>query len=92
MDLYHAARAVQAAPPEGRNAACHELLWRAHVADKYLKRLKKLHPFWGDGSLRAAALAGRDSAEGWVMSPDMLACFVIVSRALAQRHRAVNDL
>lgn len=32
------------------------MIWRAHVADKYVKKLRKLHPIWGDGSLRAAAL------------------------------------
>lgn len=41
MDLYHAARAVQAEPLQEREAACQELMWQAHVADKHLKRLKK---------------------------------------------------
>lgn len=92
MDLYHAARAVQAVPREYREAACLDLLWRAHVADKYLKRLRKVHPLWGDGSLRAAALAGFESVESRTISPDMLDCFAIVLRALAAKRCAVNNL
>ena len=55
-DLYHAARALQRVPHDERHGFCEELFWRAHVADKYVKRLQKLHPQWGDGSLRAAAM------------------------------------
>ena len=29
------------------------LLWQAHVADRYRKRLGKPHPAWGNGSLMA---------------------------------------
>ena len=32
------------------------LVYRAHAADKYVKRLGKRHPEWGDGSLRAVAI------------------------------------
>lgn len=55
-DLFHAARAVLSVPPSQRNALCESLLWRAHVADKYVKRLGKLHPEWGDGSLRGVVM------------------------------------
>ncbi|KEJ90215.1 hypothetical protein DSW25_08455 [Sulfitobacter donghicola DSW-25 = KCTC 12864 = JCM 14565] len=56
-DLLHAARVIQAAPVENRKETARQLVWRAHVADKYVKRLRKLHPEWGDGSLRGAAVA-----------------------------------
>lgn len=55
-DLSHAARAVLSVPPSQRSALCEGMLWRAHVADKYVKRLGKLHPEWGDGSLRGIAI------------------------------------
>lgn len=55
-DLHHAARVVQTVPVETRKKLCAQLVWRAHVADKYVKRLRKLHPLWGDGSLRAVAM------------------------------------
>lgn len=57
-DLVYAARAVQDAPAGARHARCRALVWRAHAADKYVKRLRKLHPEWGDGSLRGAVAAG----------------------------------
>ncbi len=91
MDLHHAARAVQGAPRERREAACFHLIWRAHVADKYVKRLQKLHPLWGDGSLRAAALADLDGMAHWIMSPDILDCFALVSRVLVEKERADTD-
>lgn len=46
-DLHHAARAVQRKPVSERGGFCRDLVWRAHVADKYVKRLRKLHPVWG---------------------------------------------
>lgn len=57
MDLYHAARAVAAVEPEQRAIFARTLCLRAHVADKYVKKLRKSHPLWGDGSLRGAAMA-----------------------------------
>ncbi|MEP2921006.1 hypothetical protein [Sulfitobacter sp.] len=56
-DLQHAARAVLGMPVPQRERFCDLLLWRAHVADKCVKRLGKLHPEWGDGRLGSVALA-----------------------------------
>jgi hypothetical protein len=52
------------AKPQHR-AICRQALEKTHVADKYRKRLGRLHPRWGDGSLmgfslRAFPRAGRD--------------------------------
>lgn len=91
MDLYHATRAVQVAPRQEREAACLHLIWRAHVADKHLKRLGKFYPLWGDGSLRSAALADLKGGAHSVLSPDMLNCFALVSKVLAERGRRVTD-
>ncbi len=77
-DLYHAARAVQAVPSTNREQFCRELLWRAHVADKYVKRLRKLHAEWGDGSLRAAALAQCSIAQKGIDASDFRRCLLIV--------------
>ncbi len=77
-DLYHAARVVQTAPEAARNDTCAELFWQAHVADKYVKRLRKLHPVWGDGSLRAAALAQSNRPGSTVVTPDLHRCLMIV--------------
>lgn len=56
-DLHHAARALAERPVSERVDYAADLIWRAHVADKTVKRLRKLHPRWGDGSLRTVALA-----------------------------------
>lgn len=84
-DLYHAARAVQAIPEPARAQACAQLLRQAHAADKYVKRLRKLHPEWGDGSLRAAALARSCEPRLASMTSDFQACLLLVLSAVMQR-------
>ncbi len=85
-DLYHAACAVQAVSPPNREVFCRELLWRAHVADKYVKRLGKLHPKWGDGSLRAAALAQHTMVICGVDPADFRLCLMIVLTVFHEEH------
>ncbi|KIN72112.1 DUF7742 family protein [Sulfitobacter guttiformis] len=84
-DLVHAARAVQAVPQADRLSFGMHLLWRAHVADKYVKRLSKLHPHWGDGSLCAAAKRHLQSDDSLKTSPEFQDCLVIVLKVLALR-------
>lgn len=91
MDLHYAARAVQVLELCEREASVLDMLWRAHVADKYVKRLKKLHPFWGDGSLRSVALLKLNDAEGGAMSLDLLNCIGVVTRVLAEKRSAIPD-
>lgn len=91
MDLHHVAQVVQGVPPEAREATCLHLMWCAHVADKYLKKIGKVHPLWGDGSLRSVALADSKGAVRPDLSHDMLDCFALVSKVLAARGRAVLD-
>ncbi|MGJ8546792.1 MAG: DUF7742 family protein [Sulfitobacter sp.] len=57
VDLSLAARALCAAPPPQRAALAKTLCAQADLADRYRKRLGKIHPKWGDGSLAAAAFA-----------------------------------
>lgn len=64
MDLHHAARAIAAVPPEQRVEFAAMLCWRAQVADKYVKRFRRCHPRWGDGSLRSVAMAHPQVAPG----------------------------
>lgn len=87
-DLHHAARAVQTVPQAARGEFCARLLWQAHVADKYVKRLRKLHPKWGDGSLRAAAMVDLAGAEGHCCSADYYRAMAVV---IAQMDRANGD-
>ena len=86
-DLPHAARALYGVPHEQRGAFCARLVWRAHVADKYVKRLEKLHPHWGDGSLRAVALGHSALLRTTPNTGEMLACMAVVVQALQARRR-----
>lgn len=82
MDLHHAARAV--AVRDFDFAA--ELCWRAHVADKYVKHFSRLHPHWGDGSLRAASV-GEHQAED-VPTDALLRGYHAVIESLIRRDHA----
>lgn len=43
-------------PADHQRIACQQAYLRAHCADKFRKRLGRVHPRWGDGSLMAFAL------------------------------------
>lgn len=55
-DLLIAARAVAALAAPERPARLAQWLCEAHWADLYRKRLARVHPLWGNGSLMARAL------------------------------------
>jgi len=82
-DLHHAARAVQAVPAAVQQSFCAELLCRAHMADKVVKRLGRLHHDWGDGSLRTAALAHPRVPEKDVGTPEYLVALACVAMAVS---------
>jgi len=84
-DLHHAARAVQIVPCAYQTDVCRVIIWRAHVADKYVKRLGKLHPEWGDGSLRAAALMHPCAPVQSGATRDYLAALACVTSCLLDR-------
>lgn len=84
-DLHHAARAVQTVHTGAGAALSQQLLWHAHVADKYVKRLHRLHPAWGDGSLRAAALAHLKHHGPLKQPPDYCLSMAVVLTALARQ-------
>ena len=85
MDLHYAARAVQTVPAEARVAFCRRLKWQAHVADKHVKRLRRLHPHWGDGSLRAAALAHLKGHSVVNSGPEYYSSMALVLNMLVHR-------
>ncbi|MEQ6247747.1 hypothetical protein ABMC89_02530 [Sulfitobacter sp. HNIBRBA3233] len=86
MDLHHAARAVAAAPQAQRAGLAATLCSGAHVAHKYVKRLGRWHPVWGDGSLRAATHSFA-KVEGRVMDTRMLDAYITVLQCLERRLR-----
>jgi len=56
-DMIAAARAVLAVPEEARPDFCLQIMREAETADKFVRRLGKLHPLWGNGTLMGAARA-----------------------------------
>lgn len=88
MDLHHAACAVQGVPDPLRRGVCANLLWRAHVADKYVKRLRRYHPDWGDGSLRAVALLHEPCLPEQRTAKEYHRCLAIVLEALVRKDAA----
>ncbi len=85
-DVTAAARAVRGLPPAARRRAVRSLLEKADAADRFRKRFGRAHPFWGNGSLMAVALAaagGRD--EPFLSDPDYLEAMAAVIEALLDR-------
>ena len=87
MDLHHAACALQCVHRTKRMGFCRELIWRAQVADKYVKRLRKLHPEWGDGSLCAAAIRHQIAGLSQVRSSEFNECLSIFLNVLLEKRR-----
>lgn len=63
-DLLAAARLLLAVPSDARAVEARRLIVETHAAHKIAKRLRRMHPRWGDGSLMSRA--GLDP-----MPPDM---------------------
>ncbi|MBN7785262.1 hypothetical protein JYP51_10045 [Ponticoccus gilvus] len=84
-DVSAAARALLAVAPEGRAALAQRLLTEAAAADRYRRRFRRAHPDWGNGTLRAAALAHPVAAEPRLDDRDHLDCQFLVIEALLAR-------
>jgi serine O-acetyltransferase len=83
-DLLSAARAVAAYPPELRAGVAGQMIAEAHAAHRYFKRLHRLHPKWGNGSLMARALT--EIAHGGDLGDrDILDGLGVVAASLAAR-------
>ncbi|WGW02523.1 DUF7742 family protein [Tropicibacter oceani] len=89
-DVSAAARALLAVPASARGGLARRLVLQADAADRYRRRLGKAHPFWGNGTLMAAAL-GRGAArdEPRLDDPDYAECFIAVLNALLDRRQPV---
>ncbi|MBK5947400.1 hypothetical protein CCR83_13340 [Rhodobacter veldkampii DSM 11550] len=84
-DVTAVARALMLVPGPARIALLDWMLDAAGAADRYRKRLGRVHPHWGNGSLMAVARRGRLMPEPWLTEPDYLDCLGLVIAALAQR-------
>lgn len=88
-DVQAAALALAALPVAARDAALDRMFARAAAADRFRKRLGRVHPAWGDGTLAAAARAGAGgrgaAAEAFLCDPRYLDGLLRVLGRLAAR-------
>lgn len=85
-DIAAAARAALARPAPERAAAIAALIAEAELADRYRRRLGRLHPCLGNGTLMAAALARGAVPEPAPGDPAYLRAMAQVIEALLARH------
>ena len=81
-DVSAAARVLLGTPPAFREQVCTRMLREAEGADRFVRRLGRLHPKWGNGTLLATAQRRRLSVEPSFDDPDYCACFQQVLSAL----------
>lgn len=85
LDVAAAARALLPLPPGERDRVCRLILRDADWADRYTRRLKRMHPGWGNGTLLAAARQWPLAAESTFDDPAYRACFALVLGHLDRR-------
>lgn len=81
-DLSVAARMLLTLPKPARATAMKRLIGEAEAADRYCKRLRKSHPFWGNGSLEGAARLRPMAPQQSYSNTDYLSCLSLVLEAL----------
>ncbi len=84
-DVRTAARALRAVPAPQRAALCARLFLEADWADRHTRRLGRVHPLWGNGTLLAAAGARRLAPPGRFDDAEDCACFQMVVTALLEK-------
>ena len=87
-DVVAAARAIYAMPGQDRREAVRRLLREASWADRHRADTGQAHPFWGDGSLMAAALAAPVPKEPPLSDNDYCSCLTTVLEEVVDWRRA----
>jgi len=77
-DIVAVARVLLACPMRNRAHLCRTIMWQAHCADKYVARLARPHPVWGNGTLSACAQAHPRADTPWVGAFEYAQCLQIV--------------
>ncbi len=85
-DIEAAARALMAVPSTERAALMASLLKCADTGDRYRKRLRKVHPRCGSGTLMSAAARFAQAPRPARLTGDALQAYATVIAAL--RHHA----
>ena len=83
-DVIAAARAVYALPAHDRRGALNRLVRAATWANRFRKQHRRAHPYWGDGSLMAAAMAENPPPEPMLADPDYCRCLSLVLERLSE--------
>ncbi|MGC1504845.1 MAG: hypothetical protein WA782_11990 [Sulfitobacter sp.] len=81
-DVSAAARVLLVTPPAFRGQVCMRMIREAEFADRFVRRIGKLHPKWGNGTLLAVARRRRLGPEPGFDDPEYSACFQYVLAAL----------
>jgi len=81
-DVVAAGCALLMLAPEGREPCLERMLERASAADRYRKRLGRVHPKWGNGSLMAVARSYPHRREPALDDAEYCACLAMVFEAL----------
>lgn len=93
-DLTAAARGLLRVPPVARAAVLRAWLAQAQAADRHVRRLRRLHPAWGDGTLAGRVRQHALPPEPALNDPEYLACLALVLevlRAKSRRHQAARQ-
>lgn len=86
-DIIAAARSLLEISPPERAAAVSAMLYRAHSADKVMKRTGMPHKIWGNGSLLAAAGPKPTQAEPFPSDINYLCALQSILAALIEWKR-----
>lgn len=87
-DVVAAARVLYMRAEDERGALMERLLRQARRGDRYRRETGRVHPFWGDGSLMAAALSLSPPPEPALADEEYCACLAQVFEALISRERS----
>uniref|UniRef100_UPI004038AAAC DUF7742 family protein n=1 Tax=Yoonia phaeophyticola TaxID=3137369 RepID=UPI004038AAAC len=82
-DIEAAARALLVVPAHERAALATKICQRAQAADKYRRRLGRVHPDFGTGSILSAAARFRQAPRPDRICSDYLGCFAQVCTHLS---------
>ncbi|KIN66312.1 hypothetical protein Z946_324 [Sulfitobacter noctilucicola] len=89
-DASAAARVLLSVPHASRRKCAAKMIKKAMKADQFVRRYERLHPKWGNGTLRSVALTCNPTNEPSFDNSDYCQCFEEVLRQLRKvRARAV---
>lgn len=84
-DVSSAARVLLCMPDADRRSACQRMILEAEAAERHMRRWRRAHPLWGNGSLMSAARKRMLADEPGFDDADYCLCFETVLRCLIER-------